>query len=251
MNNLISAYRESMRRVDEYEVVVKENDTTSTHTLVLVHGIGVSSEYFHPLMNELSQKIHVVALDLPGYGKASKPEEELGIEALATVLNRYVEESGLESCVLVGHSMGTQIVVEAAKQKPGKYTACILMGPTINKHERTLLQQAWRLLQDMTREPLANNLVVMRDYMRMGPIRYIKTSVSMLSDALEKEVARLAIPILILTGERDPIATREWARLLREASKRDSHVEIAGAAHNFHFSHPKETAKVCLDFLDV
>lgn len=250
INPLDTSFVRGQERVSGYRLAIKRSPGDHGPLLLLVHGIGVSSEYFHPLMNQLARRgANVVALDLPGYGEAETPPQELSVGELADIVNEFVKQQGVQECVLVGHSMGTQIVTEAAIRWPQPYTKLILMSPTINKHERTLVQQALRLLQDMLREPPRNNLVVMKGYIRMGMVRYLKTSESMFSDALEKDVAKVTVPLLLLTGERDPIATREWARLLQEAARHDRHVEIAGGAHNFQFSHPKETAEACLDFL--
>lgn len=46
----------------------------ATPSVVLVHGIGVSSRYFGPLEQHLSRDAHVVAPDLPGFGRSHMPD---------------------------------------------------------------------------------------------------------------------------------------------------------------------------------
>ena len=91
----------------------------SAPDVVLVHGIGVSSRYFAPLERELSRDAHVVAPDLPGFGRSRVPDEPaLSVGEHADVLAALVEELALDRPVVVGHSMGGKVAMMLALRHP-------------------------------------------------------------------------------------------------------------------------------------
>lgn len=145
--------------------------------------------------------------------------------------------------------MGAQIVVQSVVQEPKLYKKCILLAPTIHKNERSLPMQAWRLLQDSVREPVKLNYLIIRDYWRMGPVRYFKTTRSMIDDEIEKQIVRVRLPVLIVNGTNDPIVPNEWAGLLARVAPDGKKIDIKGP-HNFQYSRAKELSQKCQEFID-
>lgn len=237
-------------RINGYDVHVHEAGEGHATTMVLVHGIGVSHAYFLPFMKAAAQDYHVIALDLPGYGKTDDPKNVLSIDELADVVNCYVSQHTTGKVVLAGHSMGTQIAIQAVRDAPKLYKKVIVMAPTINKHERNLAMQAVRLLQDTFREPWSVNKIVLRDYWRMGVWRYLVTTHSMLSDSIEDDITHVKVPILIVNGTNDPICPDEWADLLARKAPLATKVDIHGAPHVFQFSYPRELLDQCKKFIN-
>lgn len=166
--------------------------------IVLVHGIGVGFRYYAPLARVLARSAGVHVLELPGFGGAPKPESPLSVEELAAVVNAYVRAAGLDEPVLVGHSMGAQVVVDAVLQDPGLVPVVVVMGCVVDPRWRTALQQGLRLLQDCLRETWSANWTVLREYARTGPRWYLRTVPSMLGYRTEEAVARLPVPLLIV-----------------------------------------------------
>ncbi|MEO6529691.1 MAG: alpha/beta fold hydrolase, partial [Specibacter sp.] len=72
------------------------------------------------------------------FGDAPEPANALTMAAMGRVLIDFVEVEGLGKPVLVGHSMGTQVVAEAAAQRPELFPEIVLVAPTVNRHERTV-----------------------------------------------------------------------------------------------------------------
>src|SRR5690606_3332191 len=107
------------------------HDRPTGPQFVLVHGIGVSARYYTRLARALAPSGGVHVLDLPGFGSAPRPEEPLTIEDHAEVVNAYVRSAGLGTPVLVGHSMGTQVVVEAALRAPELHACIVAIGGVV------------------------------------------------------------------------------------------------------------------------
>jgi|GEM_PF-871481 len=77
--------------------------------LFLVHGIAGFLEEWEPAMKVLSEKYHVIALDLPGHGLSGKPDIEYTIDNLACCLRSFIQSFTSEKIYLAGHSLGGSI----------------------------------------------------------------------------------------------------------------------------------------------
>lgn len=227
---------------DGHTYLVKRLGPAIGPQFVLVHGIGVASRYYVPLARILAESAGVHVMELPGFGGAPNPESPLSVQDLAAVVNDYVRSAELDQPVLVGHSMGGQVVVEAASQGPGLFPVVVAMGCVVDPRARTALQQGLRLLQDCLRETLSANWTVLCEYARTGPRWYLRTLPSMLGYRTEETVAQLSTPLLVLRGARDPIAGHEWAEQLRRLAPTGRLVEVPAAAHVVMYTHPQQVA---------
>jgi len=227
---------------DGHTYLVKRLGPATAPDVILVHGIGVASRYYAPLARILSASAAVHVLELPGFGGTPNPDSPLSIEELAAVVNDYVRTAELDQPVLVGHSMGGQVVVQAALQGPSLFPAVVAMGCVVDPRARTAVQQGLRLLQDCLRETLSANWTVLSDYARTGPRWFLKTLPSMLGYRTEEAVVGLTTPLLVLRGARDPIAGHDWAAQLQRLAPTARLVEVPGAAHVVMYTHPHEVA---------
>ncbi|MDQ4137423.1 MAG: alpha/beta hydrolase, partial [Actinomycetota bacterium] len=126
---------------------------TAARPFVLVHGIGVSHRYFEPVARLLAHHGDVWMIDLPGYGTAPKPPRNPSIEDHAGVVAQFLHRHGITRPVLVGHSMGCQIVAALDEQSPGTTDRLVLIGPTTEAKARTLPHHAWRLFREFVIDP--------------------------------------------------------------------------------------------------
>ena len=241
----------SLEEVEGYMVGVRRNGSgPDKKTVVLIHGIGVSGVYFIPLARELAKRYTVIALDLPGYGKAPKPSEPLTIEQLASVTYTYLQKHDIFNPIMIGHSMGCQIIAHLTKETPAYIDKMILLAPTVNCKERSVLKQSLRLVQDTFFEGPAVGTVIFSDYARMGLSRYLQTSRWMVDDHIDETLAGNSISTLIVRGTNDYIVPHEWAAHLRAVSTYHALAEITDAPHALHYKYAKETAIVCQDFIE-
>jgi pimeloyl-ACP methyl ester carboxylesterase len=225
---------------------VRRHGLEAGRSIVLVHGIGVGPRYFTRLTRVLARSASVHVLELPGFAGTPRPDAPLSVEELGAVVEHYLQAQSLDQPVLVGHSMGGQVVLAAALGSPERVAAVVVIGCVVDPGARTAVQQGYRLLRDMMRETLSANWAVLFDYVRTGPRRYLGTVPTMLAYRTEEAVARLAAPLLILRGARDPISGRGWAEELRRGSPDARLVEIPGGAHVVMYTHPEEVAREIL-----
>lgn len=208
----------SRRAFDDLTVVVKRFPSVAEvegPEFVLVHGIGVSSRYFHPAAAELAKRGTVYLVDLPGYGAAPDPRRDVSIADHAGVLARVLEDSGLVDPVLVGHSMGSQVVSRLAVDSPDVTDRIVLLAPTMPAGERRFFSAAWRLLVDGVRNPLRANLIIGWDYfVRCGMPYFFRQLPHLFGDRIEERLPGIRAKTLVLIGHDDLVVPVPWARFV-------------------------------------
>src|SRR5262245_21061435 len=209
--------------------------------VVLVPGLGVSSSYFVPLLRALAGQADAIAPDLPGFGRTPGPRQALGISKLADALAGFVEELGLKRPLLLGNSLGCQVVVDLAVRRPELAGALALVGPTVDPAAPRFPPQATRLVLDGLREhPLAVPGMV-ADYLRVGPRRILATARAALDDPIAAKLTLVTQPTVVVHGSRDPLSPLRWCEHATQLLPEGTLVTIQGAAHAAHWSHPLHT----------
>lgn len=214
--------------------------------VVLVHGIGVSHRYFARLHRALAPHTEVVSLDLPGFGGLPSPDRDLDVAAMASAIGEALDALRLGPVVLVGHSMGAQWVVELANQRPELVERVVAIGPVADHRHRSVFAQTRALAVDSLAETPLINLLVFTDYARCGISWYLAQLRHMIAYPLEERVAALRVPLLVVRGDRDPIAGVRWCRELRDRAAAGTLVHIPHSHHVAQHAAPRAVAGAIL-----
>jgi 2-hydroxy-6-oxonona-2,4-dienedioate hydrolase len=217
--------------------------------IVLVHGFVMSGRYFLPTAERLAPFHPVNAPDLPGFGRSSKPRRVLSVPELADFLADWMEISGLSRAVLVGHSMGCQVIADLAARYPERVERAVLASPSFEPGARTPGVQAWRLLLDLPRESFSLLPIGFRDYVKAGLFRAWRTLRSALADPIEEKLPLLRAPTLVVRGSRDPIARQSWVEELTRLLPGGRLAVIPNGPHAVNYSKAPEFAGLIRDFL--
>jgi pimeloyl-ACP methyl ester carboxylesterase len=238
---------------DDLAVVIRRfplvaGASTGGRPFVLVHGIGVSSRYFHPSAAELAKYGSVYLVDLPGCGSAPNPRRDVSIRDHASVLARYLKEEGIDRPVLVGHSMGTQVVSQLVLDSPDTTDRIVLLAPTMDPDARGFWHATGRLLRDIVAaEPPAVNAIVSVDYFfRCGVPYFLRQTRHLLADRIEDRLPLLDVRGLVIRGDRDGICPEPWARRVAALLKQGSYAEVRGP-HVIMFTDPQRVAALIAD----
>lgn len=218
-------------------------------SILLVHGLGLSSRYMVPTAVELAPDFDVYAPDLPGFGRSGKPDHVLDVGELAAALIEWMDAVDLGRAVALGNSFGCQVIARIAVLDPGRLERSILAGPTVDPRGRTTWRQGARLVRDVPWEPPTLLPLNLRDYLACGPGRLWATCRLALEDAIEEMLPQMHLPTLVVRGARDPIVPQRWAeeavQLLPEG-----HLEvIPGAGHAVNYNSSARLAQLVRRFL--
>jgi pimeloyl-ACP methyl ester carboxylesterase len=98
-----------------------------TPALVFVHGWSCDRSYWRNQLGHFAQGFRVVALDLAGHGDSGAGRSEWAMSSFGRDVAAVVDQLNLEDAVLIGHSMGVDVVVEAALELPGRVRGLVLV----------------------------------------------------------------------------------------------------------------------------
>ncbi|GAA1952570.1 alpha/beta fold hydrolase [Microbacterium deminutum] len=208
----------------------------SSRTFVLIHGIGTSHRYMARLHDQLATQGDVHSIDLPGFGGMPKPTWSATVSDIARALGELLTELEVAHAILVGHSMGSQWVVELAARRPELAGMVVLIGPVTDDEHRSVRAQSAALIRDILGEPFDANLLVFADYLRCGPVWYSKQLPHMLAYPIERRVAALSAPVLVVRGGSDPVAGVSWCRRLRDSAQNGRLVAVPSHRHVVQFT---------------
>ncbi len=196
---------------------------------VLVHGIGVSARSYGPTAAELAKYGDVYLVDLPGYGRSPRPDGDLSIVGHAQVLSDFLAERQLDHPVVVGHSMGTQVVVQLAANWPDQVDHIALIAPVVVPDARSLLKVAGRLVRDGLREPPMVSVIAFQDYLFRAGVPYMAQQLPhVLNERMEDAAASVSAKTLVICGTDDPVVPVDWARELAGTFPENWFVTVPG-----------------------
>lgn len=96
--------------------------------VVLVHGIGDSSDTWADVLPGLAQRYRVIAPDLIGHGASAKPRTDYSLPTYANVLRDLLTVLGIERVTMVGHSLGGAAAMQFAYQYPDRINRLVLVS---------------------------------------------------------------------------------------------------------------------------
>lgn len=112
-------------REPEHQVLSSDNVAISYHVegegrpaLVFVHGWCCDRSYWKFQVPHFAKRHKVVTIDLAGHGESGLGREVWSMEAFGKDVAAVIEKLDLEQVILIGHSMGGAVIIEAARQVP-------------------------------------------------------------------------------------------------------------------------------------
>lgn len=225
------------RGVHAGDEFIRYREAGTGPTVVLVHGLGVSADYWTRVGPRLAAAgFHVLAPDLPGFGRSTDSTSAESIDGQAGALDRWATTIGLSAAVYVGHSLACQTVVELAARVPESVRGIILAAPTGRGAPlRRIVRQAIGLVRDVPRESVLLAALVLQAYSRAGPRRILRTWLRAARHDPIPVLERVTVRGIIVIGERDPVVDLEFAHDLARRLLGGTVVLVPGTAHAVHF----------------
>ena len=243
--------------------------------VILIHGMAASLQDWDAYLPSLvSRGYRAIALDLPGHGESSKPEDarEYHVDALYESMRDWIEGLDLESPpLLVGHSLGGYLSLAYARRHPDRVRGLALIDPFYSPEQLSPLMRLLRrrpaasvhamrlapewaiqaaLKLDSTSmanfSPQAQRQIV-ADYKRASPyIFYITRYIPYLT----LELPLVKHPALVLNGEKDLTLNPKSFTRMAEALPNATSVCITGCGHQPHIGQPELVERHLAKFLD-
>ncbi len=121
-------WRARRREIDVVGARVSYVEMGEGAPIVFVHGLSGAWQNWLENLPQLARTHRVIALDLPGFGDSPMPPWRISIPAYGRFLRDFCERLGVQSCALVGCSMGGFIATEVAVSEPQRIQKLVLVS---------------------------------------------------------------------------------------------------------------------------
>lgn len=232
--------------VDGTYVRVSSVGELGDRAFLLVAGLGIAATYYERLAPHLNENGPVHALDLPGFAGVPRFRGKVSIERYADAVEKVIDDLRLVDPVLVGHSMGTQVVTEVAARRPD-ISDLVLISPVVDSHARTVRQSAFRFLRSTLHEPAAVRWHGITAYALCGWHWFSKVLPRMIAFPIEERAAHVQARTLIVRGEHDAMVPRDWVRRLARVFPYAVLREVVDGAHSVMHAQADAVARLAVD----
>jgi len=242
-----------------------------SRTLLLLHGLGGSTEDWAAVAAALPKSLSPLALDFPGFGKAVRPHDSYDPASLARWVLGELDDRDVETVVVAGHSLGGRVAGELALLAPKRVLALALVSPLGAAPYGFTDTLKWKamsrasLVASAPETSMRNALgygftvdgpgkkgfVARAMAARSGPrapaaLRALERSVDGLLSAppLSKRLSGTTVPLLLVTGAEDPLAPPKEREAILGVRTDARYVKLAGIGHYAPIEAPKEVTKL-------
>jgi branched-chain amino acid transport system permease protein len=198
--------------------------------VLYVHGNTGSARWFERVMEIPGMR--TVALDMPNFGRSDPLPGEVGIERYADAVFGFAEAIGLESFILVGHSLGGAVAMSLAIRHPRRVRGLLLVDsaapsglktpesrhPLIEamRADRSRLEAALRAVAPGFDVAVPGNAEffasLVDDGTRMAGKAWIGNAVALGEMDFGRACASFGRPVLVVWGRKDIVVSEAMAR---------------------------------------
>ena len=201
-------------------------DIGSGPSLLMLHGFFGEKTCWLPLIELLQSQFRCISLDMLGFGESSKPQICYDVAVEVAFVRQVVEQLNIEPCCIIGHSFGGWVASAYSLKYPNSVSSLVLAAPAgirddsfcgqydtlrpllwktpvidfalqlakpfanlAGKSDKLEQISGWR--RELMSQPVARSFLMSR----MRPEDAV--------DTVEKEIHKLQIPTLVITGDSD------------------------------------------------
>jgi pimeloyl-ACP methyl ester carboxylesterase len=231
-------------------------------TVIFVHGWTCDESSWSEQVPAVAVRYRVVTVDLPGHGRSGSPRDgKFSMDLFARAVEAVRAEVAAERVVLVGHSMGTPVIVQYTRLYP-QHTAALVfaegvvtLGANLGHKPNTDRMKGPEGLKNReantrgmfsaaTTPELQSKILKM---MLGAPDVTAAGAMEAMFDPGIWKNDTIALPILALYADKSGLASRAF---MKEHYPNLEYTEIPGTGHFLMLEKPAEFNRLLLAFLD-
>ena len=149
--------------VDGCNIFYREAGAAGAPKLLLLHGFPSASHMFRDLIPLLADRFHLVAPDLPGFGKSDMPGRDHTFDRIADIIDRFTEVVGFDRYAVYVFDYGAPTGFRLAVRHPDRITAIISQNG--NAYEEGL-SDGWNPIRAYWQDASQTNREALRAFLR-------------------------------------------------------------------------------------
>jgi pimeloyl-ACP methyl ester carboxylesterase len=271
------------------EIFIYQAGEINNPPIIMIHGLGDEADTWRYVIGPLSQNYHVIALDLPGFGRSAKPKRDYTPKFLIDTILEVMSLMDIDQAILMGSSLGAMLSHAIAIKHPEKALGLILVGGSLLQNQ-SMKDKSLRLMSipfvgewlytRLRKDPhaafqsLANvyhrldglpqkdrdflftrvNRRVWSDDQRrayFSTLRNLTPWIRTIQDQLPTMLSALNVPTLIIRGEFDTLFPSENARGVAQVQPSTTLITLEKSGHLPHQENPIKFLNAVTDWLNL
>jgi glycerol-3-phosphate dehydrogenase len=188
-------------------------------TAVLVHGLGGSHLNWMSVGPQLVKNFHVLAPDLPGFGRSPSAGRQASIAANVRLIEKLIRDVAGSPALLIGNSMGGLIALAVAAGRSDLLSGLVLVDPALPMPRAELLHFDPVVLRFVTAyaAPKLGEYFLSRMAMTLGAEGLVRSTLARCTvdwRRVDPEMVRLMVDL-----ERERFERPNWHEAVLEGSR--------------------------------
>jgi pimeloyl-ACP methyl ester carboxylesterase len=238
------------------------------YTIICVHGWGSNALTYRYLLRFLSPYFRVIAFDLKGHGESDKEDDSYDIEQFTEELAQLIEHYNPKNFILVGHSMGTAIVMNYLYINPFRANAAVLLSGAANFREPLprlvplilthMDERLKNLAVELTLSILSSSKMpkdiqkVLREQLKKTPYHVYRSALlnTIFAWKKDEDLGKITTPILIMVGGKDILTPQKNSEKLNQLLPNSRLVIIPDVNHSLLLEQGMEVTNLIKEFIE-
>jgi pimeloyl-ACP methyl ester carboxylesterase len=253
----------------------------SERTILLIHGISSSLDFYEQVIPHLSRSFRVIAFDLLGFGLSDKPQgKKYSLELYSSLILEFLEKTGSTGGNLsaIGHSMGGKYLIASALLNKGTYNRLVLSNTdgfihvpsfvrgislpgvrsvlkkiiTAENVSAKMFATAFHDTKKVDEESYRKNLGMARDPEAFDTVMALNRNLMKLDlnrTGLRKRLSEIDVPVLVIWGDKDRYIDPSVAESVRKEIPAAKLVMFRECGHSPMLEYPEKFTRTVTDFI--
>jgi pimeloyl-ACP methyl ester carboxylesterase len=160
---IMAAIKYRTADVDGFKIFYREAGAADAPKLLLLHGFPSAGHMFRDLIPLLADRFHIIAPDLPGFGKSDMPQRGCTFDRIASTIDRFTEIIGFDRYAVYVFDYGAPTGFRLAVKHPERITAIISQNG--NAYEEGL-SDGWNPIRAYWQDASSANREALRAFLK-------------------------------------------------------------------------------------
>ncbi|KAL1971095.1 hypothetical protein VTN77DRAFT_46 [Rasamsonia byssochlamydoides] len=234
-------------------------------TLIFIHGLGSSQNYYFPILPDLTPHHRCITVDTYGSGRSAYTGLEQSVGTMVADFAGVLDALKIRKAVVVGHSLGGTVALHLAIQFPDRVIGVVSIGP-VHPSATTggIFEKRMQVVSEDGMEPMANTIpdaatgsrsrplhkaFIRELLLGQNPLGYISLC-RVVSSATAPDYAAVKAPLLLIAGDEDKSAPLDGCKhIFSHVSSQNKRFEVlAGVGHWHCIEASDEVGKLIANF---
>jgi pimeloyl-ACP methyl ester carboxylesterase len=237
--------------------------------VVLLHGFCETHEIWKDFAPPLASQFTVISIDLPGFGKSALLPSFFTLTDVAKSINKLLEALHINSCVLIGHSLGGYVSLAMVENQPERFKGFGLFHSTAyadTDEKKISRNKVIEFVEANGVEPFIKSFVPPLFYNQQNPSIPWAVSIGLQTKpetliaytaAMRDRPDRTSVlktfkrPILFIAGEKDTVVSEAAIKSQAEIASTPYVFVIRAVGHMGMVEHGQATLQSVITFVEA